>query len=164
MLDIVERQPVAMVVLDGVNPETGEKIQRTWLLADDGVWLGDIDSIDSDVQGLNRSQLVLIKDVPVNVWNNAPEAGQAIDDPSLKNALAIVNGISPQMKAMIESISAPSIVQTTLYLKNHVEVAFGVAEDIAIKELVINQMIAEHGSALQRINVRVADRPTIKLP
>ena len=157
VMQIEERLPVAQVVLNGGDRNSG---QGVWLLAGDGTWLGEVASSSETIQGVDRSQLVLICDVPVDV---SPIAGRTVTDSSLTNALAIVNGFSPSMRSMISWISAPSVVQTTLYLNNNVEVAFGTAEDIATKEIVINQLIAEHGSDLLRINVRVADRPSIRL-
>jgi cell division protein FtsQ len=156
VITIVERQPVAMVLLEGADLNSGRGM---WLLASDSVWLGEVIDIDQSIQGLESSQLVRISDLPSTV---EAQAGRQATDLSLLNALAIVNGVSSPMKAMIDLISAPSVAATTLYLSNNVEVVFGSAEDVEKKELVINQLIAEHGSTLIRINVRVADRPTIK--
>jgi len=154
-LRIVERQPVAMVVFKGADKSTGRGV---WILASDGVWLGEVVNIDQEIHGLDKTKLVQVVDVEAT---SGPVSGEKIEDACLVNALAIVNGVSPSMKAMIEYISAPSVVQTVLYLRNNVEVAFGSAEDVEIKEMVINQLLSEYGASLQRINVRVADRPTI---
>jgi len=155
-VSIVERQPAAMVVLAGADTTTGRGV---WILASDGVWLGEVISIDQDTHGIESSQLVRIIDVPDTLL---PVAGQTAEDPSITNALAIAVGISTPMKAMVDYISAPSVVQTTLYLSNNVEVVFGSADDVSAKEAVINQLIAEYGPGLQRINVRVVNRPTIR--
>ena len=156
VITIIERQPVALVLLEGSDSSTGRGV---WVLASDGVWLGEVIGIDQSIHGLESSQLVRITNLPQTV---AAQQGKQATDLSLLNALAIVNGVSSPMKTMIDLISAPSVAATTLYLTNNVEVVFGSAEDVEKKELVINQLIAEHGSTLIRINVRVADRPSIK--
>jgi cell division protein FtsQ len=156
-LNIEEREPVAAVVLAGADPSSGRGV---WLLAADGVWLGEVLELGDAVQGVDISRLVRIEDAIDSVL---PVSGEPVAELALSNALAIVNGFSPSMRSRVTYISAPSVVGTTIYLGNHVEVAFGAAEDVELKEVVINQLINEHGDNLLRINVRVADRPTVRL-
>jgi hypothetical protein len=91
-----------------------------------------------------------------------PEIGKAITDEGVLNALDIVRGFSTEMLALVQSISAPDRVRTTLMLTNNVGVAFGGAEDIVAKEKVILALLAEHEGTLASINVRVADRATYR--
>jgi cell division septal protein FtsQ len=102
-------------------------------------------------------QLSPIRDVPQSL---SPKTGEAIADEGVLNALAILNGFTPEMRALVRSISAPDRVKTMITLANNVEVAFGAAEDIAAKEQVITQLLAEHEGTITYINVRVADRAT----
>ena len=156
-LTIQERQPVALVTLAGADSSSG---QGLWVLAADGTWLGQLADLGQHIQSLDAVTLISITPVDAGV---APEPGQAVSDPGIQNALAIVNGLGTTLRSMVTSIAAPSIVLTTLILSNHVEVAFGAAEDISSKEQIIIQLISEHGSNLQKINVRLADRPTYTL-
>ncbi|MDR2957698.1 MAG: FtsQ-type POTRA domain-containing protein [Coriobacteriales bacterium] len=154
---ITERQPVAVVYLSKADRSSGKDV---WLLASDGTWLGELYELKSDIQGLDNQQLIHIDDVDATIY---PQAGSEVEDPGLINAIAIINGFSSSMRTMVSWISAPNVVQTTLYLNNNVEVAFGAADDINIKEAVINELISKHGPLLLYINIRVADRPTIRL-
>jgi cell division protein FtsQ len=90
------------------------------------------------------------------------EVGRAVVDEGVLNALAIINGFSPDMLAQLRSISAPDRVKTMLTLTNNVGVAFGAAEDIEAKEQVIRALLAEHEGRLTYINVRVADRASYR--
>ena len=100
-----------------------------------------------------------IKDVAKSV---RPQVGETIDDEGILNALAIVNGVGPDLLALIQSISAPDRVKTSLTLTNNVGVEFGSAEDLKAKEKVILALLAEHGGKIIHINVRVADRATYR--
>jgi hypothetical protein len=104
-------------------------------------------------------QFASIKDVSQGI---SPQTGKLVADEGVLNALAIVNGFTPEMLALVRSISAPDRVKTMIALTNNVEVAFGAAEDIAAKEQVIRTMLVEHEGAITYINVRVADRATYR--
>jgi hypothetical protein len=91
-----------------------------------------------------------------------PQVGGYITDEGIVNALAIVKGFTSDMLALVRSISAPDRIKTMISLTNNVEVAFGVAEDIETKEQVIRGMLAAYEGRVTYINVRVADRATIR--
>ena len=152
-IEVSERQPVAVVTLAGADAKTGANI---WLVSSDGVWLGELLELQQSVQAIDEATALRISGLADD--QQPPVAGAAIQDPGLLNAIAAINGFSSPMRSMINWISAPNVSGMTLYLNNNVEVAFGTAEDIAAKELVINEMIAQHGNNLLRINVRVVDR------
>jgi cell division septal protein FtsQ len=115
----------------------------------EGVW----------VTAAEIEQLVPIRDVPQSL---VPKTGDAAADEGVLNALAIINAATPEMRALIRSISAPDRVKTMITLTNNVEVAFGAAEDIGAKEQVILRLLAEHEGTITYINVRVADRATYR--
>jgi cell division protein FtsQ len=104
-------------------------------------------------------KLIHIKDTSHSI---APGIGQLVNDEGVANALALINGFSPEMLGLIHSISAPDRINTTLTLDNYVLVAFGAAEDVAAKEKAILKLLAEHEDQLTYINVRVADRATYR--
>ena len=91
-----------------------------------------------------------------------PVVGESVSDGGLSNALAIINGLSAELRLQIQHISAPDRVRTTLTLTNNVSIAFGAAEDIAAKEQVIKALLAEHQGKITYINVRVPDRATYR--
>jgi cell division septal protein FtsQ len=115
----------------------------------EGVW----------VTAAEIEQFVPIRDVPQSL---VPKTGDTADDEGVLNALAIINAATPDMRALIRSISAPDRVKTMMTLTNNVEVAFGAAEDIGAKEQVILRLLAEHEGTITYINVRVADRATYR--
>ena len=78
------------------------------------------------------------------------------------NALAIFDQASERLNEQIKSISAASAVKTSLTLKGGVEVAFGVAEDMELKEADIWTLLDKHEGKISYINVRVPDRPTYR--
>jgi cell division septal protein FtsQ len=90
------------------------------------------------------------------------QVGQAATDEGVLNALAIVNGFSPDMLSLVRFVSAPDRIKTMVTLTNNVEVAFGAAEDVEAKEQVIKALLAAHEGKLTYINVRVADRATYR--
>ena len=53
-------------------------------------------------------------------------------------------------------------MKTSLTLKGGVEVAFGVAEDMELKEADIWTLLDKHEGKISYINVRVPDRPTYR--
>jgi cell division protein FtsQ len=104
-------------------------------------------------------QYVHVKDASRTI---TPVVGQTTTDEGVLNALALIKGFSPEMLALVQSVSAPDTINTTLTLTNYVGVAFGVAEDIEAKEKVILKLLSEHEGLITYINVRVADRATYR--
>jgi hypothetical protein len=116
-------------------------------------------SKDAFITLADVQHLPIIKKVAYTV---IPELGKHADDEGIDNALAIINGFSEGMLALVQSIDAPDRAKTMLTLTNHVIVAFGVAEDLEAKETAIRTLLVEHEGSLTYINVRVADRPSIR--
>ena len=131
------------------NPES-ESIHRGKVRVFDGIYLAPSE----------LKSLPLVKEIAKTV---EPKLGRKITDEGLLNALAIVNGFSPEMLQIVLSISAPDKIKTNLVLTNHVNVAFGAAEDIKAKEAVILEFLAKYEGRIVYINVRVPDRPNIRL-
>ena len=156
----ITEQPIAAVV--SIVPETAiDKVQQ-WVIAPDGTWIAEV---EEDVVGqarINAEELLKlpkIKDISAAV---RPEPGLLETDEGINNALALLAGFSPEMRAMVSVISAPDAVKTSLTLSNNVSVAFGAAEDIELKERTIATLLAEHEGTITSINVRVADRPSVR--
>jgi hypothetical protein len=111
------------------------------------------------IDSTELAQLPPIKEVSPSL---VPHVGEGISDEGVLNALAIVNGFSPTMLALVQSISAPDKVKTMIALTNNIDVAFGAAEDIEAKEQVIRGFLVTYEGRLTYINVRVANRATIR--
>ncbi|MDR1184443.1 MAG: FtsQ-type POTRA domain-containing protein [Coriobacteriales bacterium] len=164
VLAVVERK-IAMVVEIPVTQD-GMSTQR-WLVSKDGIWLGSVNAQSSSTSVLEGarvgvSELVQWPPIKEVVQSVSPQIGAKVTDEGVLNALAIVNGFTPDMLALVRSISAPDRVKTTIALTNNVEIAFGAAEDIEAKEQVIRTLLAEHEGKITYINVRVADRATFR--
>ena len=105
-------------------------------------------------------QLPVIKDA---VRTLDPVSGEIVKDEGVANAIAILAGFSPEMRAQVAFISAPDKVKTELTLRNYVHVAFGIAEDVVNKEAAIQALLKEHEGSITYINVRVASRATYRV-
>lgn len=86
--------------------------------------------------------------------------GAVSDVDSLGNALAAIAGMPDDMRAIVVSLSAPSVDETTLITDTGVEIRIGNAgEDLAKKCAVALSILAEKGDAVVYIDVRSADKP-----
>ena len=79
--------------------------------------------------------------------------------PELLNALAVLGGLSPELRAKVRTVSAPTVDRTALILPHGVQVFFGSAEDVAKKDTVARAILAENKNVVY-VNVRVVNRPT----
>jgi len=157
-ITVTERSPLAAVSTDA----------GSWLIARDLWWLGAYSDTTGVVTAARKGALsvTLPQDaragiVPItDVENPRPAPGRATSNGAVKNALAALLGISPELRAQVKSISAPSVVGTTLYLKNGVEIDFGSAAQCADKDTVIRKILAEQGDTVVLINVRTVDKAT----
>jgi cell division protein FtsQ len=136
---IAERVPTATVDAQAAGQ---------WLVSGDGYWIAPR---GKDPTGT----LVPIRDVP----NLRPAAGQKIGSPELTNALAVIAGLSPELKAKTKLVSAASVEKTMLVLKNDIQVFFGPAEEVAKKDLIARSILSREKNIVY-INVRITDRPT----
>ena len=76
--------------------------------------------------------------------------------------MAVIQGVSPELKEQIKSISAESSVKTSLNLKSGVTVAFGDSNDIELKEADIWGLLDKYKGKISYINVRVPSHPTFR--
>ena len=88
-----------------------------------------------------------------------PVAGAKNASAELNNALAVIGGLSPQLKAQVAFVSAPSVQATMLVLKDQVQVFVGSSDEIAKKDLIARTILGKEKN-LVYVNVRVTDRPT----
>ncbi|MGN0038211.1 MAG: cell division protein FtsQ/DivIB [Coriobacteriales bacterium] len=143
-IHVTERTPSAAVKISS---------KSIWVVSTDGAWLSA--ATEEDWKSYRR-----IVDVDTNMA--APVAGSDVTDEGILNALAVFDQVSPELAEMIKSISAESAVKTSLTLKGGVEVAFGMAEDMELKEADIWALLDKYEGKISYINVRVPDRPTYR--
>lgn len=159
-LDITERTIDAVVE---VTSQGGDSTEN-WAIASDDMWLMKIPDQNSAEAAQVSSKVyedannaLHITGVPYGV---APEAGSYCTDDSVKNALAIVSGMTTELADQVKSVAADSADNATLTLDNGVEIAFGSSDDIRDKERVCLQLMQEHQGTIAYINVRTPSNPT----
>ena len=136
---VTERVPTAFVDVGGNN---------LWLVSSDGYWIAP------------RTAEVTANLIPIrDASAQTPAAGQKVSSLEVNNAMAVLAGLSPQMRSKVRSISAPSVDKTALLLKGDVQVFIGSAEDIAKKDTIARTILAREKNVIY-VNVRVVDRPT----
>ncbi len=159
-LKVVEREIGATVQ---VRVDKGESVQQ-WAISSDGIWLCPIPEPGTEQASLVSPQIYedaanvfQIMDVSYGV---IPEVGSACTDESINNAIAIVTGLTTELRDQVRKVSATSTETTTLTLESGVEITFGKAEDIRTKERVCLRIMEEYPGEVAYINVRVASSPT----
>jgi cell division protein FtsQ len=138
VLAVTERTPAAVA-------ETGGG--AAWLVSADGHWIAP--------RTADATQpLTPIRELPAQ----KPVAGQQSTSVELRNALLVLAGLSPQMKARLKSISAPTLEKTALILKGDIQVFVGSADQIDQKDTRARFILGQEKNVVY-INVRTVDRP-----
>lgn len=140
-LSITVEERVAAALLD-----TGVTF---WFVDSEGRFLGE-SSLDS-----TGSPLPVVRDVP----GVEPTAGDVTTDPALLNALRVLGGVSPDLRARVRAVSAASAHETTLITDTGVEIMVGEAVQLAEKSALALGIMAEQGDDTVFIDVRSIDRP-----
>lgn len=162
IITIKERSPSVFI-------DDGSGKQKGWLVSRDQVWLGGYDATTGAVsrEGTStvdprilteqdRARIIPVTDVeaPKFSWKNP------VRNTAIKNAVAIAQGVSPELRAQIKTISAPTVAGTAIYLKNGIEVDIGAADHLADKDTIIRQILKEQAGKVILINVCAVDKPT----
>lgn len=135
---IEERKPAALV-----------DIVDSYLLVDSDGFIIENRSLEE------TTTLVVIRDLQ----GIDPTPGRRSTSEGLHNALAILSGLSDELRGMVGAISVASIDETALLTNDGVEVFFGTAEDISKKDAVAVQILEEQAGKVVFVDVRVVDRP-----
>jgi cell division protein FtsQ len=138
-ITVTERTPVALV-------DAGAS--GNWLVSSDGYWVAKRSKEPT-------GSLVPVRDVP----NLHPQAGSKVSSGELSNALAVISGISGQLRSQTKFVSAATIEKTMIVLKNDVQIFVGPSDDIAKKDLIARGILSSKKDVVY-VNVRVTDRPT----
>jgi cell division protein FtsQ len=88
-----------------------------------------------------------------------PVAGEITGSEAVKNALAVLKGISPELHEMTVTLSAPTPEETALLTEGNVEVMLGRAEQLTEKSVLALEIMREQGSGVVFIDVRSLERP-----
>ncbi len=159
-ITITEREVTAVVTITSTEDQQDED----WVIDADGTWLMELPPGDSEEAAEiparvyeDAANVLRITDVP---YGAQPVAGTKCSDDAVLNALNIVSGLTTNLADEIVQVSATDAANTTLTLENGVEIAFGEAEDIRLKERVCLELMEQHPNEIAYINVRVAERPT----
>ena len=139
VLEVVERTPSAVIDAGGT---------KLWLADSTGMWLGLLGSQEA-------TGLVTVRDIE----GLTPKAGERTRSPEVRNALAVIAGLSPDMRRILKTVSAPSVDKTALITKSDVQIMVGSALDIAKKNRVARKILATEKGVVY-VNVRVVDRAT----
>ncbi|MRS12503.1 MAG: FtsQ-type POTRA domain-containing protein [Actinobacteria bacterium] len=99
--------------------------------------------------------LPVIRDVPDFV----AEPGKVSGSTSLRNALAVLAGISPELRATVRTVSAPSVNETTLLTSSGLEITVGEAVQLAEKSALVADILQERGGGVVFIDIRSIERP-----
>ena len=114
---IVERTPVALVDAGGAE---------LWLISADGHWLARRSAEDTIA-------VPTVREAPGAV----PIAGKATASKELKNALAVITGLSPELRGRVKTVSASTVDKTALTLADSIQVFVGSADEIAKKDQLV---------------------------
>lgn len=97
----------------------------------------------------------VIRDVPDFVG----EPGNVSDSDALRNALAVLSGLSEELRATVKSVSAPSVSETTVLTATGVEIMVGEAVHMPEKSVIVSDILAAKGADVVFIDVRSIERP-----
>jgi hypothetical protein len=89
-----------------------------------------------------------------------PKPGRLTTSEPLLNAVKVLTGISPALRAMVTSVAAPTIDGTALTTVDHVEIVIGEAIDLPTKDALARRILTEQQGKVVSIDVRITDRPT----
>ena len=148
-ITVTERQPLARVV-DG---EAGE-----WVISTTGHWLGawDGEGVVSDPAGgslpvvFDAAKLVVIEGAPAV----EPSAGKRTDSAEVLNAVAVLNGLTPELFDQVASVTAIDVTGTRVYTDSGVEILIGNAERIEAKSKLALSLLSAKEGAIALIDVR----------
>ncbi|MEN6431183.1 MAG: FtsQ-type POTRA domain-containing protein [Coriobacteriales bacterium] len=138
---VTERVPQAIV-------DTGEEF-----------WIVDKEGYVVAQQSLEAtSNLVVVRDTP----GLDLAAGRKTSSEVVMNALALLGGVSDELRSRTRAVSAPSIDETTLITKDNVEILMGEAVDLEKKDAIVLKILHEQAGAVVFIDVRNTERPVAR--
>jgi len=158
-IEVTERKPGAIVLMSSGT--------IGWYVAADGTWIEPFNIevganqtvVDAAQQKAIEVGCRIVTDVPAEV---VPEAGKVAEDASLQAVLSYLSEFSEDFAATIVRFSAPSRESISCTLESGVEVSLGAPTNVATKEAIVTQILAEHPDKITYINVRIPSRPSYR--
>ncbi len=135
-----ERVPLAAVDLGG---------RGRWLLDATGTMI-------ATATANPKAPLPLIKDAPAIP---SPRAGLPPSSQQLANAVAVVDGISPALRMLVQYVSARTVDETALFVTPGVEILVGTAKQLDKKDYLARRILTDQKGQVVFIDVRSVDRP-----
>lgn len=137
-IDVVERRPVAAV----------DARQELWL-------------VDAQRYVVEKGAADASLTVPVirDVEGFKPKAGEQSPSATLGNALAVISGVSPEMRKMVRAVTAPSVDETALLTNEGIEILVGPARELQKKDAIARRILAEQRGKVVFIDVRNTSSP-----
>lgn len=89
-----------------------------------------------------------------------PEAGRKVASAEVLNAVAVLAGLSEELRDQVERVSAPEVGSTSLIIESGVELVVGSSDDMLVKDKVILSILKAHEGNVSLINVRSVNNPT----
>lgn len=156
VLEVVERTPALRVITP---------TKSTWVIASDGVWLGQLQSGTGAVyKSRDLAHGVVVEAKSIMRVTDVPQTSMVVGESTksmiLRNALDIYNNMSGSLRKQIESMSAPETALTKMFTFDHVEISVGSAEGMKIKGKIIESILREQKGKVVLINVRSVEKPT----
>lgn len=147
---VKEKEPCALVHFTTAN--------TYWYVSSEGSWIIPfVVKEGSDItQQIAATNLPVIETEETNA-HIQPDSSVTMSGTSA--AIALINGLSSQMRSQVATINAPNKDSLVLHLTSGIEVAFGEPKDIELKEQVITALLNEHKDEVTYINVRVPKQP-----
>lgn len=159
-INVTERPILAIAEM----PNDSGTAVKSWVIAQDRVWLMPIPDASSEAAQTTSAKIyedaekaVHIVDLP---FGTQAEIGQVCSDTTVNNALDILQEMTTELSGKVIKVSAASVAETSLFLDNGVEIAFGAAEDIRDKERTILKIMEDNPDGVAYINVRMVENPT----
>lgn len=135
--DVVERTPTALVDAGGTH----------WLV-DAQAWVLAQHSPDASVT------LPVVRKAEAL----SPKVGSRLTSPALTNALAVLAGISGELRREVRFVDAASADETALVTKENVDILVGRAEELQKKDRIARDILAAQRGKVVFIDVRSTDR------
>jgi hypothetical protein len=76
----------------------------------------------------------------------------------LTNALAVLGGVSPDLRREVRFVDAPTVDQTGLLTKENVDILFGTSDELAKKDQIARDILTKQRGKVVFIDVRSTDR------
>jgi cell division protein FtsQ len=138
VITVTERTPAALIDLG----------QQYWIVDADGYVLQE--------QSLEEtSALVVVRDVE----DVTASVGSRVEDEELLNALAVLSGLSDELRAQVRTVSAVSVDETALITEDGIEILFGEATDVERKDVVAREILEQQEGIVVFVDVRTVDVP-----